>query len=111
MPKPTPTVAKPQSRVNRMQKQFRILRGWTITADTWSEYKGQSCIDGPGRRATIYWWPTDCKEPVDFLFHEMLHVAFRALRETPVEKVRDVEETLVRDISQILRKSGIKLPL
>ena len=83
-------------RLRAVQIPFRILKGWRISLNSTSKYKGQCSINVAERRATIYAWPSDSPEPPDFMFHELLHVAFRALR-TYRDK-HQVEEELSQDI-------------
>jgi hypothetical protein len=94
-----------QMRLAAKDIPFRILKGWRITVNRRSKYKAQTCIDAIERRATIYGWPKDSKEPPDFMFHELLHIAFRATKPPQLSNYegdqRLDEELLIQDICKV----------
>jgi hypothetical protein len=91
-----------------LQNKIRILGDWEIILTSDSDYKAQVCINSKDKSAEIYDWPTDTGIPMpdDFYFHELLHIANRALRDIPKRGTKwlDAEETLVQDICKIVRE-------
>jgi hypothetical protein len=88
------------------QSRFRLLEKWAIDFDTKSEYKDQCCM-GTGK-ATIY-GSSDPKMPKEYIFHELLHIAWSCVRQAkPYAKRRENEEILVQDLSEItFSKKGV----
>lgn len=80
---------------------FSILKDWKIIRSRSKRYGGFCCIHPKKKQATIYPWNGRRKEPRDYLFHEYLHVAMRALnrmdRRKPKEYIH-AEEVLIREI-------------
>jgi hypothetical protein len=78
--------------------KFRVLVGWEIEFDGDGEYKGQACVSPKEQRATIYGWGS-AERPADYIFHEVLHVAFRAAKRIPrTHGAEGGEEWFVQDL-------------
>ena len=76
---------------------FRCLDGWRITYDPRASLKGQCYVGDKIREAVIYAWGSRTPQPDDYLFHEILHVAYRAARQLG----HDGEEQFVQDLCAI----------
>lgn len=90
-------------------KQFRILRGWKIKQSRSKRYFAQSTSFPKTKTATIYQWWGEGKQPDDYVLHEVLHIAFRALENMDKRKIkerRDVEEKLIQDICRVVCPSA-----
>ena len=89
-------------------RRFRILKDWEIKQSRSKKYLAQSSAFPDTKTATIYQWGDMYREkqPCDYIFHEVLHIAFRALehmdKRKPKEK-RQAEEELVQDICSFIR--------
>ncbi len=97
-----------------MSYNFRILRDWNIKEGVEDGgYRGQCCVNVKDKSADIYKWEEESEEPSDYLVHEYLHIALRALidmdRRKPKE-LRQAEEELVRDICEIIENAKGKSP-
>ena len=93
-------------RLDALVRQFRILRGWRVRWDKRGELCAQSAAFPSCRKAWIYPWdPTAAEpEPKDFLFHEVLHCAIKALvsmDKRKLKELRQAEELLVQDICRV----------
>ena len=84
------------------QSQFRLLKGWTITFDTESEFKGQSSIGVKKKSGVIFDWD-EGRMPKDYIFHEMFHMAQAVARETRGSNdKRWAEEIFAQDVSRMV---------
>ena len=92
--------------VKLWKSKFRILKSWRVSVAFKAKYKGQIGF-GRGKHVTFFPWPEDQETPEDFYFHEMLHIAQRALKQTPRRQQHDTEEQLVQDVCQIYREKGL----
>lgn len=81
---------------------FKLLDGWTITYDDTVEYKNQCAINPAKKQATIYEWTGDDEGLGNFIFHEILHMNFRAVGNHESKECFDNEETFVRDICSFM---------
>jgi len=83
---------------------FSILKDWNIKHARSKKFGGQCTIHPKKKQSTIYLWNHKARMPKDYLFHEYLHVAIRALsrvdRRKPKE-YRRAEETLIQEICKI----------
>ena len=94
-----------QLRNLRWSEPFKsILKGWRVTFNTTHEYKGQCNISPVRNSATIYEWG-GTRVPKDYILHEMLHIAFKALyRMNEYPERRECEESLIQYMCYITRK-------
>lgn len=74
--------------------KFRVLEGWKVEFDDNAPYKGQCTINEETKRATVYGWGNLRPCPPDYLFHEVLHIAFKAAKKAG----REGEELFVQDL-------------
>lgn len=94
---------------NRLQsvvQSFRILNNWKIQWDNSGKFYSQSTIFPRYRKAWIYPWDPELTEPEpkDFILHEVLHCALRALVSMDKRRPKEIiqaEELLVQDICNI----------
>ncbi len=91
-------------RVKKMSEKFRILKCWKVRgASNVPGYADQCHIDNEHNTAVIY-PSSEMDEPTDYLLHEVLHVAMRALWGMDKRKPKEIiqaEEKLVQDICVI----------
>ncbi|MDE2100907.1 MAG: hypothetical protein KGL39_26915 [Patescibacteria group bacterium] len=80
--------------------KFRILWDWKIKYNGRAKYKGQCNVNEENKRAIIYGWGNEVPYPADYLFHEVLHIAFRAAKAGG----REGEEIFVQDLCVIYLK-------
>jgi hypothetical protein len=96
-----------KKKLNALKSQLRILQDWKITYQCASKYGAQCSIHPRNKRSIIYGWGTKTKEPKDFLIHELLHSALRALTRMDKRKIKELrmaEEELVQDICRLILK-------
>ncbi len=85
--------------IGHWKRHFRILGDWKIDYLSHEKYAGQTATDTRNKRATIYAWQKgDC--PVDFILHEVLHIAMMAING------RDSEEGFIKDVCQVVFRDG-----
>jgi len=89
-------------KISEAKNKFRILKDWIIIPNDEGIYSGQICINEKKRVAELFLWIKDDNPPDDFYIHEMLHVAFKALKALPRKNKYDAEEELVQDICKII---------
>jgi uncharacterized protein YodC (DUF2158 family) len=95
---PGENIRTPALQAAKLALLFRGLADWTVVYDSNAEYKGQMTVHPEEKRAVIYAWGELTAEPPDYLFHEVLHAAYRAA----VRKGYDGEEEFVQDVCGIL---------
>ena len=88
-----------------LKNSFCLLKKWRIKIIKHGHYAAQTCFHPTKRQATIYCCKG--KTPVDFWFHELLHVNFRELiffhKTGSIAQMR-AAEILIRDICQFIRE-------
>jgi hypothetical protein len=97
---------KAEDRLANIVKKIRILSDWKIEYDSDSQYKGHCCKNVKTKKATVYTWYSDEKEPEDYLVHEVLHIAMAqviySFKHEHYEKAREKEELLIQDICKLM---------
>lgn len=91
--------------INDWRTKLRCLEAWTITVDTESDYTCQIHIDAKTQTATFFLCPDQDVDDVQYVIHELLHVAIRDLRSVPEAhhlKHRAREEQLVQDLEALI---------
>ena len=83
-------------KIKELQKKFRVLHDWDIGYEAHSVYSSQCCHNPTTKMATIYKFGKK-KVPPDYFLHEILHIAFAAVRDN-----KETEEMLVQDICSFL---------
>jgi len=89
--------------VDAIRSRFSILADWEIALVEDPEYHGQASIHPRENRAVIYDWPDPGDRPADFLWHEILHIALRAICRRKGDRRMEAEEGFVQDLCGILR--------
>lgn len=84
--------------IKRICSLFRVLKDWTVCYDEECDYKGQCNVGEVNKLATIYAWGDLSPCAPDYLFHEVLHIAFRAAK----AQGRDGEELFIQDICKVV---------
>lgn len=95
-----------QRKINAAKRHFRILRDWDIRPSRSIRIGGQCSINPHERRAVVYPWNGNTPEPRDYVLHEILHCALRALTRMDRRRPKDVflaEEELVQDLCALMR--------
>ena len=85
-------------------KLFRILKDWDIQIVRDTNLQGYISIDMKNKQAIIYSYPE--KDPDDFYFHEVLHIAFGELLSRDRRKKKELiklEEELIQDLCAIYK--------
>ncbi|MDD5649987.1 MAG: hypothetical protein PHF86_06165 [Candidatus Nanoarchaeia archaeon] len=97
---------KEEEKLAALANNFRILSDWKIVYDSDSQYKGHCCKNVKTKKATVYAWYSDEKEPEDYLVHEVLHIAIAqviySFKHEHYEKAREKEELLIQDICKLM---------
>jgi len=94
---PPDLIDKMKQDINFWKEKFRVLVDWEIEFDDQSEFKGQTGINTATKHAVIYGWDNETKVPKEYILHEIIHIAIRA-----VENDIDKDEILVQDLSKML---------
>lgn len=90
-------------RLQQIKSRFRCLKAWHVTlAPKNSKYHACVTIHPTKPQAIVYRWEIESAEPEDFKLHEILHVAFEAIRRLPKNNRREAEELLIQDICSLL---------
>ena len=92
------------SKIRMIIKLFRILKGWDIRVAQSKTYSGVVHFKGE-KGAIIYDWGPHNK-PDDFEFHEVLHIALKALLKMDKRKIKELrqaEEEVIQDICEVVR--------
>lgn len=87
--------------LQRLKKHFQVLQGWEIHINNEAKYKGQCVTNKEKKTAVIYGWQDD-NVPGDYIFHELMHIALRAIHH-PKGFKKQAEEALVQDLSTLYR--------
>jgi len=90
---------------------FSILKKWNIKQSKSKKYGGQCVIHPTQQTAIIYRWNDKNREPIDYMFHEFLHIALCALNRLDRRKSKEyrfAEEILIQEICKIKIKSNTK---
>jgi len=64
-----------ETKLKKLVARFQILSDWKVEYDADSQYKGQCCKNEKTKTATVYAWYPEEDEPIDYLLHEVLHIA------------------------------------
>ena len=91
--------------INDWRTKLRCLEPWEITVDTESDYTCQINVDAKTKRAVFFPCPDSDVDDVQYVIHELLHVALADLRSVPVAhhlKHRAREEQLVQDLETMI---------
>jgi hypothetical protein len=94
-----------QKKIDNIRSQFRILKKWKIAYNKPNEYCAKCVIHPRKGVSIIYGWGRKDREPKDFLMHEVLHSAVRALVRMDKRKSKDLlkaEEEFVQDLCKII---------
>ena len=77
----------------------RLLKGWYVYFHHGGKYTGECWIEHKRKIAYVCEWGGD-DVPADYIFHELLHVAFSALgqRKCGSKEWRECEEELIQFI-------------
>lgn len=85
-------------RIQCTQALFRILDDWFIEYDPKNKMKAECSFNEKTKKATIYAFGKR-EIPKDYIYHEMLHIAFAAVKSIKKHNdKREAEEILVQDI-------------
>lgn len=97
----------PREEIRYWKKKFRVLKSWRFYFAPKSIYKGQVHCNSDKRTCTVYdldSWEGENGMPEDYIFHEVLHVAWREVKlRKKYKENREAEEMLVQDICSIMR--------
>ena len=100
----------PRDQIRFWKKQFRVLDSWRFYFAPKSEYKGQAHVHYKKKTCTIYdlpSWNGKKGMPKDYILHEVLHVAQRAVTGHRKHKDKmEAEELFVQDICDVVRING-----
>lgn len=82
-----------RARVSAMVARFKVLADWNIIVARDGDYHGEITFNEKDRRAYLKpWWP-DKPEPPEYVLHEVLHAALRAVRGKP-----ELDPVLIGDL-------------
>jgi len=99
-------ILHPREQIRYWKKRFRVLKSWRIYFAPKAKYKGQSALNSEKKTCTIYdldSWGGKKGMPEDYIFHELLHVAWREVQSCKrYKEKREKEEMLVQDICKIM---------
>ena len=84
-----------------LQSKFRLLNDWEICMEGYPEHSGHCIVNLERKKAIIEIWHGDIEEPDDYILHELLHIAIRAVQN------RNNEEVLVQDICKIIQAEEV----
>lgn len=87
-----------QSKINKLQKKFHILKKYGINFVEDPKLYKQSASEPPKNKAVIFSWGKG-KIPKDYFMHEMIHIAIGELLEKYSKKK---EERFVVDLCRLL---------
>lgn len=92
-----------------IKKRFRILKSWRVICHRGQigphTYFNSVTIHDEKPRAFLWPWDhTQGPQPSDYVLHEVLHVALRALTRTPKRDRREAEENLIEDVCGIYQE-------
>lgn len=91
-----------QRKINKLKKEFRILKDWDIKYVKATK-NNQACVGVIVDKKKAYIYGYGSKDvPEDYLFHEFLHIVFRAHRKLKKRQIYDSEEEIVQDICKII---------
>ena len=90
-----------QRELARLCQALRILDGWKIRLVASDKYSAQVTHDSRRNRATIYDWPGGRPQARDFILHEVLHPALRAIAAVRGKERRQAEEEFIQDLCKI----------
>ena len=98
-------------RLEEIKKKFHILDDWTITMGSdlrldGTPYTRECAFNLDQHTAMIYPWDTNKSEPSDYIFHEVLHIAFRVASIS-----REYEELFIQDLCIQLEIEQLKKEL
>ena len=96
-------------RLEEIKKKFRILDDWVIAIGSdlrldGTFYTRECTLNLAQHTAIIYPWDTNKPEPSDYIFHEILHIAFRVASIS-----REYEELFVQDLCIQLEIERLKV--
>jgi hypothetical protein len=97
----------PREEIRYWKKQFRVLKSWRFYFAPKSKYKGQCRYNVEKKTCTIYDLPEYGGKngmPEDYIFHEVLHTAWRhVIMQKKYRAKRKAEEMVVQDVCKIMR--------
>jgi len=88
--------------IKHWQSKFRALKDWKITVCHNAVVGNACCWEESRKRAKIYIW-IGGEQPSDYVFHEMLHIAFSAIKNNVSS-----EEIFIQDVCNIFRELKAK---
>ena len=98
-------MASNRRQVEILRKRFRVLKDWKISYHRPNEYCARCVVHPRKNRSVIYGWGRKGQEPKDFLMHEILHSAVRALTRMDKRRYKELmraEEEFVQDLCKII---------
>jgi len=95
-----------QLEINKFKKYFTILKDWKIVYNISTEYTGRCYGVAKTKQAEIYpYSSTDEKQPLDYIFHEIVHICIKEITYGTNKEKREKEELFIQDLCSFFNKN------
>jgi len=83
-----------------VKTHFRCLGDWKIDYPSEKDTNYRAQCSRNNKHGVIYPWGTETIEPVDYIFHEQMHLA---LHELMNDYDREKEESIIQDVEVYIK--------